>query len=79
MYIYIYIYIKIFIRVGKLFENYIAKLGLAESWIWIVGFRPKFELQWPKIQNPKSKIQNPKEGPQKFKKKFMKCFFGCCT
>jgi hypothetical protein len=26
------------------------KEGL-ESWIWRVGFRPKAELQWPKIQN----------------------------
>jgi hypothetical protein len=27
-------------------------MGLPESWIWIVGFRPKIELQWPKIQIP---------------------------
>jgi hypothetical protein len=34
-------------------------LGLPESWIWIVGFRPKIELQLPKIQNPNPNFRRP--------------------
>jgi hypothetical protein len=29
-----------------------VKTWISESCIWMVGFRPKIELQWPKIQNP---------------------------
>jgi hypothetical protein len=41
-------------QIRKAFENNIKKrLVLPESWIWIVGFRPKIELH--NSQNPKSK------------------------
>jgi hypothetical protein len=31
--------------------------GRPESLIWTVGLRSKIELEWPKIQNPKSKSE----------------------
>jgi hypothetical protein len=39
-------------------KNRVCKRVLKVIRVWIVGFRPKIELQWPKIQSPNPNFLN---------------------